>query len=86
MLHARREARRRSVVVGVRGLVDVDRAAPEGEVEGSCLGMGTRAARDFGGQARRSGSRLDVRVRGRCASEAGLRSPHEASASLGNGT
>jgi hypothetical protein len=49
MLRARREARRRSAVVEVRGLVDVDSAALEGEVEGGYLGMETRAARDFGG-------------------------------------
>jgi hypothetical protein len=49
MLRARREARQRSAVVGVRELIEVDRAALEGGVKGGCLGMEARAARDFGG-------------------------------------
>jgi hypothetical protein len=89
MLRAMRAVRRRSAAV--RGLADagddVGRVAPKGEVEDGCLGMEMRTARQSGAETRRGGARLDVRTLGRRhASRAGLGSPHEASASLENGT
>ncbi|KAJ7339233.1 hypothetical protein DFH08DRAFT_812623 [Mycena albidolilacea] len=48
---------------------------------GNCIEIGVKAS-----EARHGSSRLDVRARGRRAWGAGLRSPHEASTSPGNGT
>jgi hypothetical protein len=87
MLRARRAARRRSAGVGARSFVNV--ASPDKDVMGVARGvcLEIRAARGLGGWARRGVSTCEVRARGRRhGSGAAIRSPQEASASLGNGT
>jgi hypothetical protein len=88
MLRARRAARRRSAGVGARSFVNVA-SEPDKDVMGVARGvcLEIRAARGLGGWARRGVSTCEVRARGRRhGSGAAIRSPQEASASLGNGT